>query len=308
MTSRYPYLYRFIQILAFLVVLLSALFPEQVEQSTLLVSVGLIVFLGIPHGATDHIIFQHLSRGFLGSRKLLLFYVNYLLLGGLFALTWWIAPMLALIIFLFISMYHFGQSNWNYVNNIDSRSKVLLNFIWGGFVVFAPILFHFESVEEIISLIVRQSLPSLQAGYLEGIAWSLFTLNLFFVLTLIWNEKLSIKEGLNELINLVTLTCLFFFTPTLLGFAIYFVLWHSLSSMLDQVSFLKARLRSYSLRNYVIQILPISIIVIGGLLISVIYLPVFQDSVDVGWLFVFISAITLPHIILIDMLYDEIVE
>src|SRR6056297_3409000 len=113
MIARYPILYRTVQALAVAAVLLSLALPGLVLQVQLLLVVGMILFIGIPHGATDYLIFQSLSQPMWGSREMTHFYFNYVLLMGSYALLWWLTPTAALVVFIAISIYHFGQSNWN---------------------------------------------------------------------------------------------------------------------------------------------------------------------------------------------------
>jgi hypothetical protein len=70
MTSRYPYLYRAIQGIAGLLILLNFIAPVFLQQTQLLIAVLLIVLIGIPHGATDYLIFKNLSRPLWGGKKM----------------------------------------------------------------------------------------------------------------------------------------------------------------------------------------------------------------------------------------------
>ena len=294
-----------IQGTALIVVAASFWFPDIVSAYALSVSAILIVFLGIPHGATDHIIFQHLNQSFLGSRRLVYFYMNYLLLGACFALIWWLLPVLALVVFLVISMYHFGQSNWNYVAFQNKYEAIGMYMLWGSLVTLAPIFYHFPTVSPIVESIIHQPLPMMDLNMLRSIVWTLLVLNILSLIYYWRMEKLSFTLLGNEFLNIGILMLLFVFAPTLLSFTIYFVCWHSFSSMLDQVAFLRQKWVGYRFSHYLKHLLPISLLVVGSILVAWWYLPVLEAQLDMGWLFMFISVVTLPHIILIDMLYEE---
>lgn len=305
MTARYPYLYRFIQGFASLLVLLCLLLPQWVVQAQLAVAVLLILLIGIPHGATDYLIFKQLSRPLWGTKKLSRFYLNYVLLMLGYGAVWYFLPTVALAIFLVLSIYHFGQSNWNYLS-FDQRWKGgALYLLWGSFVVLVPILWHYEEAAVIIASIVDQAVPIWPSAYLQALCLGLFLMNVGSVAVLTGQGKINWRQCADELINLLVLGLLFIFTPLLLGFAIYFVCWHSLSSVMDQVRFFKRSIASYSWRNYLINAIPLTLVAIAGLGLLVWVQHTMDVPIGIGALFVFISVVTLPHMILIEQLYEE---
>jgi len=101
MTARYPILYRTVQGIAILTVLLSILLPSVLLQVQLAMAVGMILLVGIPHGATDYLIFQNLSRPMWGSKEMTQFYFNYVLLMAAYAVVWWLMPAVALVLWAF---------------------------------------------------------------------------------------------------------------------------------------------------------------------------------------------------------------
>ena len=86
------------------------------------ITIVLITFLGIPHGAIDHIIYYQICRQNPSSRVhtqdlpgrseigwRLGFYWNYLLIMAVWAISWLFFPSCTLFVFLVISAYHFGE-------------------------------------------------------------------------------------------------------------------------------------------------------------------------------------------------------
>ena len=108
-----PKLFRsiFILSLAFLLLGLLDIHPA--------IEIGLFVLLmlgtGIPHGATDHLIYSILQKEEGKPQNLRMFLGTYLLSMLVYGLAWWLVPGLCLSIFLVISAYHFGQSQVLYV-------------------------------------------------------------------------------------------------------------------------------------------------------------------------------------------------
>ena len=305
MSSRYPILIRCIQILALLVVLLGVFFPDLLLQIELIIAVSLIVLIGIPHGATDYIIFQYLSKPFWGTESLFYFYRNYLLIMGAYALLWWFSPTLSLIVFILLSIYHFGQSNWNFLEKISKVLKHFLFIIWGSFVLLTPILAHYEQAQPIIAQILGFGPIAIDEGWRYAIIAILFAHSVLFCLYLRFEGKINKIEVRNEVLNLFLLLTVYLFTPLLLGFAIYFVLWHSLGSVMDQISFFKTRMKNYNWKQYVFHAFPLTIMALGGLLGLILLQQKMGINANLGVMFVFISVVTLPHMLLIDKLYEE---
>ena len=96
-------------------------------ENQLIYSSILILLLGIPHGAIDHVLFFK-------KRKMsqLKFYSIYLGLSFLFVILWHILPVTSLILFLLISAFHFGESQF-----ADIFFKKSLRFIF----IFLGIMF-----------------------------------------------------------------------------------------------------------------------------------------------------------------------
>lgn len=302
MTARYPILYRSIQLIALLLVLVGAFFPGKISNIELLLALPLILLIGIPHGATDHLIFKDLTKPFLGTRRMNRFFVNYVLMMGLYGVVWLIFPMLALALFLLLSAYHFGQSNWNYVAFKSFFWQQLNFFSWGIFVLAMPILIHIEESAPIIYEITGVTLPAISYGVTWWICGSLFLLNIGLIIYSWLDQRIDNKAFRDELINLCTLSLLFVFTPLLVGFAIYFALWHSLSSVMDQIAFFRQKKARFNLVNYLQKSLPMSVLAIS----SIVAVFFFFQEIQLGWMFIFISMVTLPHMVLIDRLYEDL--
>jgi Brp/Blh family beta-carotene 15,15'-monooxygenase len=305
MTRRYPLLYQLARGMVIFLVLFAFLFPNVLAGAELFIAAALIVLAGIPHGATDHLIFLQLRRPFLGSRGIEQFYVNYLLLMAIYSVLWWLMPVVALAVFMLLSIYHFGQSNWNYVAFANKTQATLTYLLWGSFVLVVPIVWHFDEAAGIIASITRSEVASLSIGWRQAICLTLLIGNIWLTIYLRAQGMLSRRHFRDEVINLVVLGMLFFFAPLLLGFVFYFVFWHSLSSMADQIRFFNKENGNYTWKNYARQALPLSVVAVGGLALLYVVQHQLGLRADVGLLFIFISVVTLPHMILIELLYGE---
>jgi len=302
MTARYPLLYFWLRLFSLLMSVLALLLPGSTQHLSLFLALLLIAGLGIPHGATDHRIFHFLLHRKGGQAGMMRFYGGYLGLMLIYALLWWWSPGFSLLIFLLTSMYHFGQSNWNYVN-LGSGPQVLLYLIYGAFVLFVPILAHFETAQPIVESIIQRPLTQVSPLMLHGGIGGITILNLGAIHLLWMRGKLTNQEVLAEVLNTFILLVLFLFTPLLLGFALYFSCWHSLSSIHDQIAFFQKHMPGYRLKNYVKEALPYTGLAIFGLLIMIWCSNSIQLDAAWGILFIFLSLVTLPHLLLIELLY-----
>lgn len=305
MSTRYPLLIRSIQIMALLVVLLGIFFPNLLLKIELIIAVSLIALIGIPHGATDYIIFQYLSKPFWGTDSLFYFYRNYILIMGAYALLWLLSPTLSLAAFILLSIYHFGQSNWNFLEKTSKILKHTLFVVWGAFVLLTPILAHYEQAQPIIAQILGFEPIAIDTGWRYAIIAILFAHSVFSCLYLSFEGHITRKELQDEMLNLFLLLTVYLFTPLLLGFAIYFVLWHSLGSVMDQITFFKTRIKNYNWKKYILHAFPLTILALGTLAGLILLQQNMGVSANLGMMFMFISVVTLPHMLLIDQLYEE---
>ncbi len=302
MTARYPQLYFWLRLSSLLMSVLVLLLPGSALHLSFFLALLLIAGLGIPHGATDHRIFHVLLQQRGGKPAMLGFYGGYLGLMLIYALLWWLSPVFSLLIFLLTSMYHFGQSNWNYVS-LNSGFQVLLYLVYGIFVLFIPILAHFETAQPIVESIIQRPLPQVSAQFLNGGIGLITILNLGAIIVLWMRGKLSDQEVRAEVLNASILLVLFVSTPLLLGFALYFSGWHALSSIQDQIAFFQLQKPGFRLKDYVVAAIPYTGLAIFGLLMMIWNSSAIQLDTAWGTLFIFLSLVTLPHLLLIEMLY-----
>ena len=302
MTARYPLLYFWLRLSSILLSTLMLVLPGLAQHLSLFLALLLIAVLGIPHGATDHRIFSVLLYRKGGKPMMKRFYGGYLGLMLIYALLWWLSPVFSLLIFLLTSMYHFGQSNWNYVN-LGSWPKSLLYVLYGAFVLFVPILAHFESAQPIVASIIQRPLSQASPLLLNGGIGVVVVLN-FGMIGLLWAVgKLTHQQAWAEVLNLFILLALFVSTPLLVGFALYFSGWHALSSIQDQIVFFQSQKPGYRLKDYVVEAMPYTGLAIFGLMMMIWYSNSIQMDAASGILFIFLSLVTLPHLVLIEMLY-----
>lgn len=103
----------------------------------------------------------------------------------------------------------------------------------------------------------------------------------------------------------VLLIIMFLTNSLLLGFSVYFIFWHSLASAKDQLQFFKLRLSPTLRRQLFVEV---AMTVLGALSFCLIIwfgpgpVTALQPAV-IGGVFIFISLLTLPHMLLVELLY-----
>ncbi|MGQ9799901.1 MAG: Brp/Blh family beta-carotene 15,15'-dioxygenase, partial [Ignavibacterium sp.] len=170
-----------------------------------LLAIGTIL-IGIPHGAADNHVFYQLkkSNNFLTKVK---FYSIYLSLIAVVLLCYYAVPNMFLAAFLFHSAFHFGQSNWHYINkNERNILKIIVYLLWGGFVLLTPLLMNYSESMLVINSISpdAENIFEILNEFKYLIISVLFTLNLLVILLFKKNNLLSPKEAVKETITLLS--------------------------------------------------------------------------------------------------------
>jgi Brp/Blh family beta-carotene 15,15'-monooxygenase len=307
---RNPRIQLMVQLFTMIIIMVSLIKHELFVSSSLVVALVLIVFIGIPHGANDHLLFFNLINKSVdkNNKKSILFFASYIGLIILYVCCWYLFPTFSLGLFILISIYHFGQSNL-YISPINSKFVKLISiFLSGSFVLLTPIFAHIETALPVIqSLSKNPDILKISEDLGNKLAISAGILMIIHWVILMLSKHINFKNGLQEILNVLLLFGLFYYSPLWIGFAIYFTLWHAIPSIEDQINFFKTSRANYNLGKYVREIFPFSLIALFGLFFvyhySEDYISVNQG---IALLFSFIAVITLPHMIMMDLLYLHI--
>ncbi len=305
MSVKYPKLFVFAAGIAVLVVSLFQMGISLSFSGQAFVSVALVGILGIPHGATDYALYKSLTRSSGNQKSLYGFLAQYIGIMVGYAFLWWVAPALSLTAFIIVSAYHFGQSNWEHIRFKEPFLKYLTFFSWGLFVIITPVLFNYDVSSGIISELTQSGILLLSPFTRFQIITSvfLFNLGLIGIQSLIHKRQAGIFH--KELLNLLILYILFWQTPLLIGFTIYFVFWHSLGSIKDQIQFFRRQNPGYNVQHFIKQAAPFSVLALVFLVLLYGFQQFIQGPQGISVLFMFISLITMPHLYLIDKLFHK---
>lgn len=263
---------------------------------------GLVLLIGLPHGATDFLLFRRLNGPKLSRKQVFRFFLLYIIAVFGYLGVWLLFPAIALTSFLLISAYHFGQSNWQ-AQSLISRIRPVLNIAFGAFTIGGAVLWHWNEGYPIVRQMIGD-IPVWSDTLMSNIQWLILLLNVVMLFGLRLNGQIDRSILFSEVLKLTTLSFMFYFTPLLVGFTLYFTLWHSLSSLLDQVSFFRLQWPSFTLSNYYYQAAPYTLLAVFGLFGLIFGQSVLFPQASILSLFlILIACVTLPHIVLVEERY-----
>lgn len=267
--------------LALLVIALSLLLPSMTPQREWILASGLIVLLGVPHGALDPLFARALLQ--LNSHAAWFGFVAvYLLLAALVVALWWYAPLFFLIAFLSVSILHFS-------GDLIEGATFGERLVYGGGVIMLPALWHSTELTRLFSQLVGAdaAIPVVTGLHLISLPW-LLALFAFVVR--------GLRRGGLDALEIMAVGLLTLIATPLLGFAIYFCAMHSARHILRTRQYADVAPREMLL----VTLLPL-LAVLGFSALGWYFLP--PSSTDermLKLLFVSLAALTLPHMVLVE--------
>ncbi len=213
-----------------LAVAATALLVAESGSVSVVVVVLTIALLGIPHGAVDHLAAAALGGPFDTSSQGRFAHGYVLVMLGV-GLVWLVAPTLALVAFLAVSVHHFGQSDLAYLG-LPPRRAVAAQWSRGVLLIGLPLVAHLESVSPVIERLGGGD-PASWAWLADWwILWSAVLVTQHVVIGWALAHGYVDRPTLaREAITVTALTTLFLAADPLIGFAVYFGLWHSLAHL-----------------------------------------------------------------------------
>ena len=251
----------------------------------LLIPLLFILFIGIPHGASDILIAK---RRFKNSwLKILFFIIGYVFVAIIFTTAWFFYPTLCLGVFLFISGLHFGMLDT--IKMPTSSLKLIQAFIYGLTPIIIPIVFHTREVNEIFKLLLFDEN--------NDIAYQMQHFFLVWLLGLIIFFVRYPESSQRQVLEIITLATLLVTLPPLWGFAFYFCFVHSIRHFLN----LRKEL-SYLETSDVIALFMTSIATITIVAIAAFFLE--GNGMEESLLkvtFIGLAAFTVRHMLWVDI-------
>ena len=256
----------------------------------------ILILFGVPHGALDLYIDQHLHPSEKGQKVFLIKYLANILA---YALVWYFFPIAALVIFILITAFHFGEIDWM------GKTHLLIHKIIYTLLGFSWILFMLtKNINFALDVFLTMGRSGIKKEGIIALAHTLYPVSILSILGLhfvlfffknIFFEKSS--HYYYSLLQAAVLISFVLFMPLWLSFAFYFGFWHSL------LSFDKIRI-NFEVSNTVkgwsgllFKAAPFSIVAwFGFAYITFLTLNSKDASGVFTLLFISLSVLALPHL------------
>ena len=285
----------------FIVAAVSSMVSESRPVSVVVVVI-VVALLGIPHGAVDHLAAAELGGPF-DTSSLRRFAIGYVGVMLAVAVVWLVAPTLALVVFLTVSVHHFGQSDLAYLRLSGARANAV-QWSRGLLLVGLPLVAHVDLVSPVVERLGGGNPASWAWLADRWILWSAMLVAQHVVIGWAFAHRHLDRPTLAcEAVTVAALSTLFLTADPLIGFAVYFGMWHSLAHLFvlaDLLGTEPSRLRS--LGRLTAPLSAVSILVVVAVVIGAMAAD--RTELIVPLTFVFVSMLTMPHLLVVERIWS----
>ena len=193
----------------------------------------LILSIGVIHGANDLLIIKKYTRkdSLKSQINHFLYYLGIVFLGFLFFYAF---PSIALLSFVLVSIYHFGEQHWessSFNTNLYKRKKIF------------PIIMHGSTFFLVIFInnidVVNDVLASFNSIFLDYFVLEILLIILFSIyMLMLLSFELFRRYFIGEFLFFLLLYFLTMNSSLIYGFSVYFIFFHSILSIKDQVNYI----------------------------------------------------------------------
>ena len=264
-----------------------------------------VALLGVPHGGLDHWTGRRLLHQRFGSTWWMIFFPVYLLVSCLFAFGWFVFPITTVVLFFFISAWHFGREDQHATASRSARLQRQFAFdhvsaaAVGGLVIWIPSLVRPEEMQSLLHLIVPGN-GFESAGLIVDVTQVIAVLAIPLASLTLLRRLIQTPRDCERWTPLAT-AAVAVSMPILISFTIYFCFWHSWLGLQRL-----RRAESLTIPQFARSIAPLSVVAIIGIALSGWWLQGSaaevalqgQTSLLLQALFIGLSAIAVPHLFL----------
>lgn len=294
--------------LALVTIIFYLIVPQVFESMQYILFALVILFIGIPHGAMDHVIDAAIDRWNPKSINLK-FYGWYLGAIGAYSILWYFYPFLSFMLFFVMTAYHFGQSDVHRLRLTENFTKLLIPFR-GLLLIFFILLGDLRFSSDVIATVTSFNWfewVSKQQQLIEYIYLGVTGFYLVLVSLANIKSKKGWKDSLLSLTEVLLLYGLFNFTNSLIAFSFYFGFWHSYEHVKVMSTFLKESTgEQLTLKGFYEKALSFSLIIYLAMLFVYNILEAYGEAkLMIALLLIMISVLTLPHMLVVEKLYKS---
>jgi Brp/Blh family beta-carotene 15,15'-monooxygenase len=268
-----------------------------IEQQFWIVLIPIGIF-GLSHGGADPVILKTLTTT---TRVGMIAVMGaYVLASLMFIALIWAQPLVALLAFLSLSVWHFGYTDEAF---LSSTKNALLRWLSGSTPILGPVLGHPQQTGELFAWLIKLDAAPV-VGVLTWIGPALAVLWILAFGCLLFGS--SQRPDLRVLAELLLVGAALIALPPLLGFALYFCMIHSARHFLSVAEHrLLANRKPLSLTLFPARkILPATLAAIAMAVAAWIAIVLLEPSPNmlveaVRVMFWALAALTLPHAIIV---------
>lgn len=259
-------------------------FGQIVEDS---IAYLLVVSFGIVHGANDLVILKKKEND---NPKFLKSVLGYLFLIVFCLVSFFMSPFTSLILFIILSAFHFGEQHLENKLRGTQLIKSSIYILYGSIIFLMIFALNAKEVNAIVY--------DITGSYFSKKIIDITLLCVSFLLIMLFVYEYSIKKSIKiniakELFYILLLYLVFSSTSLIFGFAIYFILWHSVPSIIDQTKYLSGILNKRSFSNYFKTASIIWLISVLGLFSAYYF---FEKNLFSSIIFILLFSVTAPHV------------
>ncbi len=270
---------------------------------------GGIAVLGVPHGAADVLVAARRAQDNGMRFSAIGFILAYLARMLAFALILFHFPILGATLFVLFSAYHFGETDLAGLRT-DRFLGQCVALSYGLVILGIVLLGHADEVRPVLDMLHP---TANQRVWIDRVLNARLLL-LGSVLVFFFASAFSYflvhpvrgSEGGDLIARLAVLTLLLHFMPLLLGFTFYFVIWHSLLSLLDILRFLQ-RGGINSLRSILQRMAVYSAAALAGIVMLALCGSFFASAQAlVVAVILGLAVLTAPHLGVMHAMYGQL--
>ncbi len=243
----------------------------------------LVAIVGLPHGFFDYSIAKKLFSS--ATNWLTLFTIGYISVSLLYFTAWNYMPIISLILFLTLAIYHFGMEELAH----KKYSQMLISdiLILGSIPVIFPIIFHTSEVFFIFGQIISKELDIIEINKSISLIYFFLVIFKFY------------SNGIVRFSSYLFLIPSYILLPPLISFILYFCFHHSLKHYIISIYEEKLIPEIFTMKSFLITIIFASVIFtafVVGMLVKFSSYTI--DIIIVKYTFILLACLTLPHLML----------
>lgn len=286
---------------------LNLIFPGFIEDIRYYALAAAVLVIGMPHGALDHVIAFRAYGVNRVPENVVMFYSIYLGILILYGLLWLWFPLLSMILFLLMTLYHFGQADAERFD-LPPAGAYALQFSRGltivGLILFGSDPYYSSAIiQEVTGYSFADHIFPVVSHSL--ILTSLVVLYpLVYLIVQIRYEKPVFKSWFSA--DALVVPLLFVWCDPVFAFSIYFGIWHSYNHTQTMLRFMRTPEKPKGFKWFYRATFLYSVLSYAGLIVLYVLFKAFgNEELLVALLFIIISVLTLPHMFVVEKMYKS---